>query len=120
MDSARFKFALPATLVVTTFLCASGCKEQSSDEGSDNADNSDETYGPIPDYCIDIENMTVCESEPGCAWDPQNGYCQNVCFMIMDEAECVAIEKCEWYTGSESETGGSETGEGGYCDEPFT
>jgi hypothetical protein len=112
MDSMRFRFALPATLIVTTVLCASACKDQNSTDGSSDS-------GHVPDYCIDIEMQAVCESEPGCAWDQQNGYCLNVCYMITDQAECEAIEKCEWYAEGEEQSG-TETGDSAYCDEPFT
>lgn len=107
----RFKFALPATLAVTTFLSA--CKQTPSSEETSSADSAESGY--IPDYCIDIEDMAVCDSEPGCAWNQQDDYCENICYMIVDEAECTAIEKCTWYTDGESETSGA-----GYCGEPFT
>ena len=108
----RFRFALPTTLAVTTIVSASACKVTSSSEASDESAES----GTIPDYCIDIEDMAVCDSEPGCSWDQTNDYCENICYMITDEAECTAIEKCAWYPdGNEGETSG-----GAVCGEPFT
>jgi hypothetical protein len=103
-------------LVVTTFLSAGACKDTSSEEASDESSNDSQN---IPDYCIDIEDMAVCDSEPGCAWDPQNNYCLNICYMIVDQAECEAIEKCAWYTDGEDQPG-TETSGTAYCGEPFT
>ncbi|HVH97225.1 MAG TPA: hypothetical protein VM869_00880 [Enhygromyxa sp.] len=111
MDSPRFKFGFPATLIVTTFLSATACKEDDpSSEGDDSSESTSQ-------YCADIEDMATCDSEPGCGWDAQSDDCINTCFMIADEVECRSIERCEW-----NPLGGSETGDGGAgaCEEPFT
>jgi hypothetical protein len=102
MDFTRFKFALPATLAVSTFVSVSACKDEHV-------------------YCVDIERQKKCESEPSCQW--QNGQCDSVCFTLDNESDCEAIEGCFWEAsgGSGSETGDSETGgPAGSCHEPFT
>jgi hypothetical protein len=108
MDSPRFKLALPATLLVTTFLSASACKDDPAEGDSESSES---------EYCGDIETMATCESEPGCGWSAQGNDCVNTCYLIEDEVECRSIERCEW-----NPLGGSETGDGGAgaCEEPFT
>lgn len=95
-----FKLVLPAALVVTTFASANGCLDRT------------------PDYCVDIENKSKCESEAGCGWDEQNGECANICYQIEDQQECEAIERCEW--NPEFGTGDETGGEVSSCGEPFT
>lgn len=110
MDSPRFKLVLPAALIVSTMLSVSACKDELTDGDSESSDDSPSNY------CADIETMDVCDSEPGCGWDPQSEDCINTCFMITDEVECRSIDRCQW-----NPLGGSETGEGaGACEEPFT
>lgn len=109
MDSPRFKLVLPAALIVSTMLNVGACNNAPAEgESSDDSPSN---------YCADIETMDVCDSEPGCGWDPQSNDCINTCFMIADEVECRSIDRCQW-----NPLGGSETGEGGAgaCEEPFT
>ena len=90
--------ALPATLAVTTFALTNGCNDPSSE------------------YCEDIGKVSVCESEAGCAWTEElGGYCQNVCHEITKQSECEAVDRCVWDL-----EGGTETGGGGSCHQPFT
>jgi hypothetical protein len=91
-------------LVVTTFVSAGSCKYDPSKE----------------DYCEDIEHQADCDSVAGCGWSTQYDECLNTCFMIETQAECEAIDRCEWELGGNSETGGTETGGGGSCHEPFS
>jgi hypothetical protein len=95
MDSRVFKFALPATLVVSTFVSASACKDEHV-------------------VCEDIERKKKCESESICEWDEDA--CVSACYGIDNQEDCDAIG-CFW----EAEEVGSETGGViGNCNEPFT
>jgi hypothetical protein len=97
MDSRVFKFALPATLVVSTFVSASACRDEHV-------------------YCGDIERKKKCESESICQWSEDNDACISACYDIDNQADCDAIG-CFW----ESEEGSGETGGViGNCNEPFT
>lgn len=121
MDSSRFNFVLPVTLAVSTFLSASACKDTPSAEASDDSAES------TPDYCVDIESMASCDAALGCGWDQQLDVCINTCFMIDDEEECRAIDRCQWNPLSTDGSGsggtdgsGTEDDGPGACEEPFT
>jgi hypothetical protein len=106
MDSRTAKrLVLPAALVVTTYVSASSCKYDPSKE----------------EYCGDIESRADCDSVDGCGWSDEFDECVNTCFLIQTQEECEAIERCFWdVDGGGSETGGTETGGGGSCHEPFS
>ncbi len=96
------RLVLPAALVVTTFVSANACKYDPSAE----------------EYCIDIETKSDCNSAAGCGWSDQDGLCLNICDQIETQMECEAIDRCVW--DLEGDTGGTDTGGGGACHEPFT
>ncbi|PRQ09080.1 hypothetical protein [Enhygromyxa salina] len=99
MDTrATKRLLLPATLAITTFISASSCKN-------------------FEEYCVDIETEAKCKD--GCGWNEATGTCHNTCHEIPDQADCEALERCEWSEGlDETDTG--ETGGGESCHEPFT
>lgn len=101
MDFTRFKFALPATLVVSTFVSASACRDEHV-------------------YCGDIERQKKCDAEPSCEW--VDGECESICGTLENQGDCEAIEGCFWESGgSGGGTGEGETGEAaGSCHAPFT
>jgi hypothetical protein len=101
MDWTRFKFALPTTLVVTTFVSAYACQN-----------------GQV--YCVDIEKKSKCENEPSCLWDSQDGTCESVCYSFEDQSDCEAVEGCFWEEFGASETSGADSGLSGSCHEPHT
>lgn len=103
------RLVLPAALLVTTFVSASSCKYDPSRE----------------EYCADIESQADCDSVDGCGWSTEYDECINTCYLNETQAECEAIDRCVWFPGgggseTGSETGGTETGGGGSCEEPFT
>ena len=104
MDSRIFKFALPATLAVSTFVSANACRNEL--------------------HCVDIEKQKKCEAEESCRWNSEYGWCESLCGTLESQSECEAIENCFWEPGGGSggESGESgETGEiTGTCHEPFT
>jgi hypothetical protein len=95
MNSRVFKFVLPATLVVSTFVSASACRDEHAI------------------YCDDIGRQKKCESESVCLWNEANGSCGSVCPTLDNQEDCDAVG-CLWE--SEGETGGAT----GFCSEPFT
>jgi hypothetical protein len=103
------RLVLPAVLVVSTFVSATSCNDPSKEE-----------------HCADIEKQSVCESAEGCGWDMEHGWCHSTCDLYETQAECDAIDRCQWFSyngGSEtggSETGGTETGGDGSCEPPFS
>lgn len=103
------RLVLPAVLVVTTFVSAGSCKYDPSRE----------------EYCADIESQADCDSVAGCGWSIEYGVCNNTCYLNETQAECEAIDRCVWFSegggsGMGSETGGTETGGSGSCEEPFS
>lgn len=135
---------LPATLVVTTIAFVGACTVPSSSEGEGSSSSggvieecashamsmcadslcrwSVDLDMCLPTYCVDIDDMSLCTQEPGCAWLDAAGQCENICADIVDQAACEAIDRCEWGdpfgggdTGGTAETGGELT-----CHEPFT
>jgi hypothetical protein len=101
MDFTRFKFALPATLVVSTFVSASACRDEHV-------------------YCVDIEKQKKCESEPSCRWIAEDGICENICYTLESQSDCEAVEGCFWEGSGGSETGETGGEPAGTCHEPFT
>lgn len=105
MDFTRFKFALPATLAVSTIVSANACRDE---------------Y----EHCVDIQKEKRCEAQPSCEWDADDGLCDSICYSFENQGDCEAIEGCFWedYGGSgPGDTGEGETGEpAGSCHEPFT
>lgn len=96
------RLILPATLVVTTFISASSCKN-------------------YQEYCVDIENMSDCDTAEGCGWNEQFNTCANICHEVQTQADCEALERCEWSEGYGTEgDSGTDTGGGESCHEPFT
>jgi hypothetical protein len=99
------RLVLPAALAVTTIIGVAGsCKstESESDEGSSG-----------PTYCVDIEDMAACNDAAACGWNDADGLCENRCHEVLVEAECAALERCEW-SAAEGTTGGE------VCHEVFT
>lgn len=106
MDSRTVKrLVLPAALVVSTYVSAASCNGREQ-------------------YCEDIALRKNCESTEGCGWSEDYNECVNTCFLFQTQSECEAVERCFWEadggSGPESETGGTETGEGGSCHAPFS
>lgn len=104
MDFTRFKFALPTTLAVSTFVSASACRDEHT-------------------HCVDIEKQKKCEAQSNCEWDAEDGLCKSICGTLETQDDCEAIDGCFWeqYGGSETGTSEGETGEpAGSCHEPFT
>jgi len=106
MDMKPLRLALPATLAVTTFVVAAACKQSTDDDGHGEESSHQE-------YCEDIVGMSACDAEPGCGWLAEYDDCVNICYQIMDQQECTGIDRCEWETQAETDTGG-----GGYCHNP--
>jgi hypothetical protein len=96
MNSRVFKFVLPATLVVSTFVSANACKDEHV-------------------YCDDIGRQKKCESESICQWNEADGSCGSACYALDNQEDCDAIG-CLWESEGGSETGGAV----GFCSEPFT
>jgi hypothetical protein len=100
MNWTRFKFALPTTLVVSTFVSANACR-------NDNA-------------CVDIEKKSKCEDAPACEWNSQYGWCESICHTFENQGDCEEIEGCFWDEFGTSETSGADSGSSGSCHEPHT
>lgn len=104
MDLRRFRFALPATLPVSSFISASACRDEHA-------------------HCVDIEKRNSCEAQSQCQSDAEEGICESICGTLAKRDECEAIDGCFWdrYGGSGGATDEGETGEpAGSCHEPFT
>jgi hypothetical protein len=99
------RLVLPAALVVTTIVVGAGSCKSSTSNGDDE--------GSHVTYCVDIESMAACNDAAACAWNDAAGECENTCHEITVEAECVALDRCEWSIAEGS--GGGET-----CHEVFT
>jgi hypothetical protein len=97
------RLVLPAALFVTTFVSASSCTNLNKED------------------CADIEKQSDCDSQDGCGWNTEFGWCSSTCHLEQTQAECEAIDRCVWFAGgSGTDTGGTETGGGGSCEPPFT
>jgi|JI9StandDraft_2_1071091.scaffolds.fasta_scaffold284787_2 hypothetical protein len=108
----RHTLAVP-TLLAVTIIAAPACPgdDKTTETEARTESTASDTAGPTTSGtdtgdtagldCAEIDaDMTTCQATTGCAWDPVLMSCVVDCYMLFDEASCVATNYCEWYGGS--------------------
>lgn len=90
LDTATL--VLPAVLAVTTFA-AVACVTTSNDEGTEAVADSGET-GEAD--CYTITDMSACEADATCNWDPDFDGCLPDCTLYASQDACTAVDGCGW------------------------